>query len=63
MFAASLYLRLASNEGSRYLFDIALACAVIIVVLNVVISGFYFVIQTDITVIGIVIRNYEKVNK
>lgn len=58
MFAVSLYMRLVSDQGSQFLFDIALGCAAAIILMDLVISGIYFVVQTDITVTGIVIKHY-----
>ena len=58
MFSVSLYLRLTSNQGLGYLFDIALGCASVIILSDLIISALYFTVQTDIIVTGIIIKHY-----
>lgn len=58
MLVATLYLRLVSEKSSSYLFDIGLGCASAIILADLIITGIYFTVQTDITVTGIVIKRY-----
>ena len=63
MFVVSLYMRLsAGNDDSEYLFDIALGCSIVIILLDLIVSGLYFSVHTDICVMGIIIKQYSTIN-